>query len=94
MTINNLNQLPEIQRSPLEQICLQIKLLGLGQKKLGGRQGISIQSVLSKALQPPEESSVLSAIDTLKQLRALTKQEELVCEINLIYNLIYNLIDI
>ncbi|CAI5465710.1 unnamed protein product, partial [Closterium sp. Yama58-4] len=41
-------QLPEILRTPLQELCLQIKHLGLGH----------VQSFLSKAMQPPEPLAV------------------------------------
>lgn len=41
-------QLPELLRTPLQSLCLQIKSLGLG----------SISEFLSRALQPPEALSV------------------------------------
>ena len=43
-------QLPEILRTPLQSLCLQIKSLKLG----------SISEFLSSALQPPEPLSVIS----------------------------------
>lgn len=42
-------QQPELLRTPLQSLCLQIKSLGLG----------SISEFLSRALQPPEALSVL-----------------------------------
>lgn len=41
-------QQPELLRTPLQSLCLQIKSLGLG----------SISEFLSRALQPPEALSV------------------------------------
>ena len=41
-------QLPEILRTPLQELCLQIKHLGLGQ----------IQTFLAKAMQPPDVKAV------------------------------------
>ncbi|KAL3693342.1 hypothetical protein R1sor_006993 [Riccia sorocarpa] len=60
-------QLPEILRTPLQELCLQIKSLGLG----------SICSFLSKALQPPEPIAVQNAIDLLKTIGALDDKEDL-----------------
>ncbi|KAJ8280492.1 hypothetical protein GJAV_G00055500 [Gymnothorax javanicus] len=60
-------QLPEIQRTPLEELCLQIKIL-----KLGG-----IASFLRKALDPPSEQAVQLAITHLMDLNALDRNEEL-----------------
>ncbi|CAA7390557.1 unnamed protein product [Spirodela intermedia] len=60
-------QLPEILRTPLQELCLNIKTLQLG----------VIGSFLSKALQPPDPLSVQNAIDLLKTIGALDDQEEL-----------------
>lgn len=60
-------QLPEILRTPLQELCLQIKSLQLG----------SIASFLSKALEPPEVLAVQNAIDLLKTVGALTPEEVL-----------------
>uniref|UniRef100_A0A803SLN6 RNA helicase n=1 Tax=Anolis carolinensis TaxID=28377 RepID=A0A803SLN6_ANOCA len=60
-------QLPEILRTPLEELCLQIKIL-----KLGG-----IAHFLSKVMDPPSSDMVLLAIKHLMQLNALDRQEEL-----------------
>ncbi|KFV03270.1 putative ATP-dependent RNA helicase DHX36, partial [Tauraco erythrolophus] len=60
-------QLPEILRTPLEELCLQIKIL-----KLGG-----IAYFLSKLMDPPSRDAVMLAINHLMELNALDKQEEL-----------------
>lgn len=60
-------QLPEILRTPLHELCLQIKSLQLG----------SIIEFLSKALQPPEALAVQNAIDLLVTIGALNENEEL-----------------
>ncbi|XP_038879207.1 DExH-box ATP-dependent RNA helicase DExH3 [Benincasa hispida] len=60
-------QLPELLRTPLQSLCLQIKSLQLG----------SISDFLSNALQPPEPLSVQNAIDYLKTIGALDKKENL-----------------
>ncbi|NWZ70811.1 DHX36 helicase, partial [Acrocephalus arundinaceus] len=60
-------QLPEILRTPLEELCLQIKIL-----KLGG-----IAYFLSKLMDPPSHDAVVLAINHLMELNALDKQEEL-----------------
>lgn len=62
-----LYQLPEILRTPLQELCLQIKSLQFG----------SISAFLSKALQPPETLAVQNAIDLLKTIGALDEMEEL-----------------
>ncbi|XP_020637590.3 ATP-dependent DNA/RNA helicase DHX36 [Pogona vitticeps] len=60
-------QLPEILRTPLEELCLQIKIL-----KLGG-----IAHFLSKLMDPPSSDAVLLSIKNLMQLNALDRHEEL-----------------
>jgi ATP-dependent RNA helicase DHX36 len=60
-------QLPEILRTPLQELCLQIKSLKLG----------AIGNFLSKALQPPEAMAVQNAIDLLKTIGALDATEDL-----------------
>uniref|UniRef100_A0A8D0L149 ATP-dependent DNA/RNA helicase DHX36 n=1 Tax=Sphenodon punctatus TaxID=8508 RepID=A0A8D0L149_SPHPU len=60
-------QLPEILRTPLEELCLQIKIL-----KLGG-----IAYFLSRLMDPPSRDAVMLSINNLMQLNALDRQEEL-----------------
>ncbi|KAI8617272.1 hypothetical protein BC830DRAFT_1114343 [Chytriomyces sp. MP71] len=62
-------QPPEIHRTPLEQICLRIKILPF----LKG----PIEQVLSKVVEPPTRDAVQAAISSLRMLRALTKEEDL-----------------
>ncbi|XP_015579120.2 DExH-box ATP-dependent RNA helicase DExH5, mitochondrial isoform X2 [Ricinus communis] len=60
-------QLPEILRTPLQSLCLQIKSLKLG----------SISEFLSRALQSPELLAVQNAIEYLKIIGALDQNENL-----------------
>ncbi|XP_030482340.2 DExH-box ATP-dependent RNA helicase DExH1 isoform X2 [Cannabis sativa] len=60
-------QLPEILRTPLQELCLQIKSLQLG----------TAGSFLAKALQPPDSLAVQNAIELLKTIGALDDREEL-----------------
>lgn len=60
-------QLPELLRTPLQSLCLQIKSLQLG----------SISEFLSRALQSPEPLSVQNAIEYLKIIGALDENENL-----------------
>ncbi|KAF5777335.1 putative RNA helicase [Helianthus annuus] len=60
-------QLPEILRTPLQSLCLQIKSLKLG----------SISEFLSKALQSPKLLAVQNAIEYLKVIGALDESENL-----------------
>ncbi|CAN1169579.1 DExH-box ATP-dependent RNA helicase DExH7, chloroplastic [Linum perenne] len=60
-------QVPEMLRMPLVELCLQIKLLSLGH----------IKPFLEKALEPPTEEAVTSAISLLYEVGALEGNEEL-----------------
>ncbi|KAF9599180.1 hypothetical protein IFM89_035639 [Coptis chinensis] len=60
-------QLPELLRTPLNSLCLQIKSLQLG----------TIGEFLSAALQPPESLAVQNAVDFLKLIGALDEKENL-----------------
>lgn len=60
-------QVPEMLRMPLVELCLQIKLLSLG----------FIRPFLSKALEPPREEAMASAISLLYEVGALEGNEEL-----------------
>lgn len=60
-------QLPEILRTPLQELCMTIKSLELG----------NIGTFLAKALQPPDSLSVQNAIELLKTIGALDDSEEL-----------------
>lgn len=51
-------QLPEMLRTPLEELVLQIKVLQLGY----------VQPFLQKAIEPPEEKAVKSALQCLRDL--------------------------
>jgi ATP-dependent RNA helicase DHX36 len=60
-------QLPEMLRTPLEELVLQIKVLRLGMAA----------PFLQKALEPPSPQAIDSAIQLLKDLNALHADEEL-----------------
>ncbi|VVA94126.1 unnamed protein product [Arabis nemorensis] len=60
-------QVPEMLRMPLVELCLQIKLLGLGH----------IKPFLSKALEPPSEGAITSAVSLLHEVGAVEGDEEL-----------------
>ncbi len=51
-------QLPEMLRTPLEELILQLKILGLGEA----------QPFLQRALEPPSDQAVWTAIDCLRVL--------------------------
>jgi ATP-dependent RNA helicase DHX36 len=59
-------QLPEIKRTPLEELCLQVKLY-----EPHGR----IVDFLLKAMDPPLEISVRNAVTVLQDIGALTSDE-------------------
>ncbi|EEE59930.1 hypothetical protein OsJ_12573 [Oryza sativa Japonica Group] len=60
-------QLPELLRTPLNSLCLQIKSLQVG----------SIGEFLSAALQPPAPLAVQNAVEFLKMIGALDENENL-----------------
>ncbi|XP_057466071.1 DExH-box ATP-dependent RNA helicase DExH7, chloroplastic-like isoform X1 [Actinidia eriantha] len=60
-------QIPEMLRMPLVELCLQIKLLSLG----------NIKAILLKALEPPREEAINSAISLLYEVCAIEGDEEL-----------------
>jgi HrpA-like RNA helicase len=64
-------QLPELRRSPLDEMCLQVKLL----EQPG--QSISIAQFLGKAVEPPLQQSVTIAIQLLADIGALDEKEHL-----------------
>ena len=61
--------LPEMLRVPLEQIVLQVKLLGVSSG--------DPYSFLAGALQPPPKASIKIAVETLTQLGALSAEGSL-----------------
>lgn len=63
-------QLPEIQRVPLEQLCLRIKILEMYNTH-------SLQSVFSRLIEPPHADSVHASKIRLQDLGALTADEQL-----------------
>uniref|UniRef100_A0A8C5HMS3 Putative ATP-dependent RNA helicase DHX57 n=1 Tax=Gouania willdenowi TaxID=441366 RepID=A0A8C5HMS3_GOUWI len=63
-------QLPEIQRVPLEQLCLRIKILDLFAEK-------TLESVFSRIIEPPDLESLKAASQQLQDLGALTADEKL-----------------
>ncbi|EMS48785.1 putative ATP-dependent RNA helicase YTHDC2 [Triticum urartu] len=61
-------QIPEIKRMPIEELCLQVKLLDPNSK---------IADFLKKTLDPPVTETVKNAITVLQDLGALTQNEQL-----------------
>ncbi|KAH9625552.1 hypothetical protein KSS87_023449, partial [Heliosperma pusillum] len=60
-------QVPEMLRMPLVELCLQIKLLSLG----------DLKSFLYKALEAPKDEAINSAVTSLKEVGAVDENEEL-----------------
>jgi ATP-dependent RNA helicase DHX29 len=60
-------QAPEMVRVPLEELALQIHLLGLGRAA----------AFLETVLQPPPQAAVAGALATLRDVGALTTDEQL-----------------
>jgi len=54
-------KVPEIHRLDLQEICLSIKSLNLG----------DIKTFLNKAIEPPNSSNIDSAINKLKDLQVI-----------------------
>lgn len=63
-------QLPEIQRVPLEQLCLRIKILDVFADR-------TLESVFSRLIEPPAMGSLDAAKQRLQDLGALTADEKL-----------------
>uniref|UniRef100_A0A3B4B280 Putative ATP-dependent RNA helicase DHX57 n=1 Tax=Periophthalmus magnuspinnatus TaxID=409849 RepID=A0A3B4B280_9GOBI len=63
-------QLPEIQRVPLEQLCLRIKVLDVFAEQ-------TLESVFSRLIEPPVMGSLDAAKQRLQDLGALTADERL-----------------
>ncbi|XP_034019242.1 putative ATP-dependent RNA helicase DHX57 isoform X2 [Thalassophryne amazonica] len=63
-------QLPEIQRVPLEQLCLRIKILDMFAEE-------TLESVFSSLIEPPATGSLDAAKQRLQDLGALTADEKL-----------------
>jgi hypothetical protein len=60
-------QLPEILRTPLPELCLQMKHMHFNK----------IRSLLNKAMEPPDPTKVEDAMEILKTIGALDDVEEL-----------------
>ncbi|XP_057710392.1 putative ATP-dependent RNA helicase DHX57 [Corythoichthys intestinalis] len=63
-------QLPEIQRVPLEQLCLRIKILDVFAEQ-------TLESVFRRLIEPPVAGSLDAAKQRLRDLGALTAEEKL-----------------
>ena len=65
-------QLPEIVRTPLEQLCIEVRSMGLARSGQGG-----IQRFVQKALTAPRLKAVENAVEKLKRISALDYDENL-----------------
>mmetsp|Transcript_19169 Transcript_19169/g.45715 ORF Transcript_19169/g.45715 Transcript_19169/m.45715 type:complete len:1156 (-) Transcript_19169:153-3620(-) len=63
-------QLPEIRRCPLDELCLQVKLLD-------SEHGSDVHDFLNKAVEPPAEQAVVQALDLLEDIGAIDKAQRL-----------------
>ncbi|GMI67449.1 helicase in vascular tissue and tapetum [Hibiscus trionum] len=61
-------QIPEIKRMPIEELCLQVKLLDPDCK---------VEDFLQKTLDPPVSEAVHNAVRVLQDIGAFTQDEEL-----------------
>lgn len=57
-------QLPQLMRSPLDEVCLQVKLLG--RHGLGGGSQGRVAEFLAEAVEPPPVQAVEGAITMLQ----------------------------
>ncbi|CAM9232255.1 unnamed protein product, partial [Choristocarpus tenellus] len=69
------HQESELLRTPLEEIVLQAKMLGLADGKPG--EANSVASFLSQAIDPPPDLSLQNAVQLLESLGALDEDEDL-----------------
>ncbi|KAL0028223.1 hypothetical protein WJX79_002624 [Trebouxia sp. C0005] len=63
-------QLPELKRSPLDELCLQVKLLE------GAASGPSVASFLGRAVEPPVDAAVRNALRLLEDIGAIQEGSE------------------
>eukprot|EP00884_Botryococcus_braunii_P000922 jgi/Botrbrau1/10830/Bobra.0025s0009.1 len=66
-------QMPELQRSPLDEMCLQVKLLG---GSSAGEGGPNVAEFLGKAVEPPPDAAVRNALRLLEAIGALEEGTE------------------
>ena len=68
-------QLPEMQRSPLEELCLQVKVLqhDCAATGVGGTRAAEF---LSRAVEPPQGPAVDAAVALLTDIGALSPEDE------------------
>ncbi|KAL0723819.1 hypothetical protein Bca4012_038418 [Brassica carinata] len=61
-------RIPEVRRMPVDELCLQVKMLD---------PSCNVNDFLQKLMDPPVDQSIANALTTLKEIGALTSQEEL-----------------
>ena len=59
------HQVPELLRTPLHELCLQVKMLDTGYRNEMNDDG-TIENFLSQAPSPPSSSMVRNAVQLLK----------------------------
>ncbi|KAK3253212.1 hypothetical protein CYMTET_37524, partial [Cymbomonas tetramitiformis] len=69
-------QVPELKRTPLEEICLQVKLLEEGSSAAGAERR-SLADFLERAVEPPVAKAVENAVRLLEGIGALAPEEKL-----------------
>lgn len=62
---------PEIVRTSLEQVCLQVRALELAPGRAGG-----IQEFLARAITPPSERACSNALELLHRIGAIRQEDE------------------
>ncbi|KAK9845024.1 hypothetical protein WJX74_009802 [Apatococcus lobatus] len=65
-------QLPELQRCPLDELCLQAKLLEIGR----AGPGLRVAAFLGRAVEPPMDVAVKNAVQLLEDIGALEPDSE------------------
>ena len=76
-------ELPEMLRTPLEQLCLQTRSLRLARQGVGG-----IKSFMSKAMDQPEDLALDNAMSKLLRIGALEKHDESLTPLGLVLALL------
>ena len=75
-------QLPEMQRSPLEELCLQVRMLAEADEEGTMRQVVghgagATSAFLGRAVEPPLQQAVAAAVTLLRDIGALDDEENL-----------------
>jgi ATP-dependent RNA helicase DHX36 len=70
-------QLPEMQRSPLEELCLQVRVLAESGAGVVDDGPGSTAGFLARAVEPPVAQATDNAVQLLKDIGALTEEERL-----------------